>query len=618
VESALVSGMASSSAHAEEIATEVRASPAEVKEAIQIALSSVNVPRSFCCPILQEIMTDPVQTCDGFVYERIAIGEWFERGNRRSPMTGLTLRSVQVQPVDSLRRAIQEFVEGHPKVLDDKLDKASVQTAARLLEADLKQHVTNPRLPQGSPSLAWRKLIIRACRQGHAYVLKGILHAAPEAFQTVMDDNLAMLVAVEKGNVDVLDVLLEVGLQSEFSYGIHGGTLVHLAAYQGHTEIIKSLHSYGADINALDCLGRPPLYWAVGHNCAGTVHILLELGASCDFGELLIVVAECTDVAIASKLLPYCDVRDDAREHEYLHRSVMFSCPEVVDIVLQWIPASAKASYSWQHWMSSAMLSSAPEAMISVLVKHKADFGKLVKHKASVLWHLHHYHNDKHVGNVNKVKELVSRNYAALRLPVEDSGLTAAHLAAAKGRAKAIRLLHGYGEPLNGTHAAGYTPAHYAAGFGEMAVLTVLLHCGVSLHETSDDGTTPEAYALQYHQYETAHWIANLGQQPPPPPQLSCISCDLPEDTTLTASPVALWKVVGGREGIIVRACESLQSDVLAPRLAIGAIVRQIDRIGDRLHYLKINGHGPDQGWVSTKAKGKNLVEQLDTSAVSM
>merc|ERR1740129_1677995 len=312
--------------------------------------------------------------------------------------------------------------------VDDKLDKVSVQCAARMLEADLKQHATIPRLHQASPKLAWRRLLIRACRQGHAYVLKGILLAPPEAFQTIMHDNLATFAAVEQGHVDALNVLLEVGLQAESSCGIKGGTLVHLAAALGHTEIIQTLHSYGADINALDCDGRPPLYWAIGNSCTGAVHILLQLGASCDISPLLHIVAECTDVAIASKLLSRRDVRDDPREYKGLHNAIMHSCPEVVEIVLQRLPASAMASSSWQHWLSSAMLSSAPEAMLSVLVKHKADFGELAANgemTSSVLGYLHDHsaHNDKHV---NKVIDLVSRNYAALALPVEDSGLTAA------------------------------------------------------------------------------------------------------------------------------------------------------------------------------------------------
>merc|ERR1740129_558935 len=210
--------------------------------------------------------------------------------------------------------------------VDDKLDKVSVQCAARMLEADLKQHATIPRLHQASPKLAWRKLILRACRQGHAYVLKGLLHAAPEAFQTIMHDNLATFAAVEHGHVDALNVLLEVGLQAESSCGVRGGNLVHLAAALGHTEIIQILRSYDADINALDDDGRTPLEWAIGNSRAGAVHVLLALGASCDICPLLHVVAECTDVAIASKLLSYSGVRDDARNHKYLHTAIMVSC----------------------------------------------------------------------------------------------------------------------------------------------------------------------------------------------------------------------------------------------------------------------------------------------------
>jgi len=79
---------------AQEAASDILASPVEVVEDVKMAVYSVTVPNSFCCPILQEIMADPVQTCDRYVYERVAIEEWFNRGNRKSPMTGLPLRNV--------------------------------------------------------------------------------------------------------------------------------------------------------------------------------------------------------------------------------------------------------------------------------------------------------------------------------------------------------------------------------------------------------------------------------------------------------------------------------------------------------------------------------------------
>ena len=39
------------------------------------------IPSEFICPILQTMMEDPVLTIDGFTYDRIAITEWFSKGN---------------------------------------------------------------------------------------------------------------------------------------------------------------------------------------------------------------------------------------------------------------------------------------------------------------------------------------------------------------------------------------------------------------------------------------------------------------------------------------------------------------------------------------------------------
>ncbi len=43
------------------------------------------------CPILNKIMTDPVLAPDGYTYQRESIAYWFNKGNRKSPLTGKTL-----------------------------------------------------------------------------------------------------------------------------------------------------------------------------------------------------------------------------------------------------------------------------------------------------------------------------------------------------------------------------------------------------------------------------------------------------------------------------------------------------------------------------------------------
>lgn len=65
-----------------------------VSEEVSLALEAVPIPGSFRCPISHDIMSDPVVTVDGQVYERSQIAEWFRRGHRTSPATGANLPSL--------------------------------------------------------------------------------------------------------------------------------------------------------------------------------------------------------------------------------------------------------------------------------------------------------------------------------------------------------------------------------------------------------------------------------------------------------------------------------------------------------------------------------------------
>ena len=72
-------------------------------------LSADEIPHHYYCPILQEIMTDPVKTVDGFTYERAAIETWFQI-RVTSPLTGLSLNNSDLVPNIELAEAISAFV----------------------------------------------------------------------------------------------------------------------------------------------------------------------------------------------------------------------------------------------------------------------------------------------------------------------------------------------------------------------------------------------------------------------------------------------------------------------------------------------------------------------------
>ncbi|KAK2650287.1 hypothetical protein Ddye_017776 [Dipteronia dyeriana] len=68
-------------------------------------------PSYFICPILLEVMQDPVVAADGYTYEAEALKGWLESGHDTSPMTNLRLPHHQVVPNHSLRSAIQEWLD---------------------------------------------------------------------------------------------------------------------------------------------------------------------------------------------------------------------------------------------------------------------------------------------------------------------------------------------------------------------------------------------------------------------------------------------------------------------------------------------------------------------------
>lgn len=66
------------------------------------------VPTSMTCPILCDIMTDPVTTADGHSYERSAITKWLKQ-HTTSPVTGARLQHKNLTDNHTLRNSIDEW-----------------------------------------------------------------------------------------------------------------------------------------------------------------------------------------------------------------------------------------------------------------------------------------------------------------------------------------------------------------------------------------------------------------------------------------------------------------------------------------------------------------------------
>jgi hypothetical protein len=67
-------------------------------------------PPEFCCPITNELMTDPVIMRDGHTYERSALAEWLSR-HPTSPITREPMQMSDARPNRALKNLIDNYQE---------------------------------------------------------------------------------------------------------------------------------------------------------------------------------------------------------------------------------------------------------------------------------------------------------------------------------------------------------------------------------------------------------------------------------------------------------------------------------------------------------------------------
>ena len=93
----------------------------------------------------------------------------------------------------------------------------------------------------------------------------------------------ALYIASERGNVEVVSLLLRFPVDINRSNGSCWTTALHAAALCGRVEVVKILIKNGADVDAIDLTGDRPLGYAVQYGELNTVALLLVAGANPDY-----------------------------------------------------------------------------------------------------------------------------------------------------------------------------------------------------------------------------------------------------------------------------------------------------------------------------------------------
>ncbi|KAG4209577.1 hypothetical protein ERO13_A03G209400v2 [Gossypium hirsutum] len=96
------------------------------------------IPNEFLCPIILEIMTDPVIVATGQTYERESITKWLNSNHRTCPKTGQTLDHLSLAPNFALRNLILQWCEKN----NFELPKKDTYPSSDTYSADLMEEIS--------------------------------------------------------------------------------------------------------------------------------------------------------------------------------------------------------------------------------------------------------------------------------------------------------------------------------------------------------------------------------------------------------------------------------------------------------------------------------------------
>jgi len=97
-------------------------------------------------------------------------------------------------------------------------------------------------------------------------------------WKNITGDSLLIL-AVKKGDIDVVEYLLDRGVDIDHS-NTSGNTALLWASYYGNVDMVKLLLDMGANIDKVNNVGTSSLMWGVRRNNIEIVEYLLEKGAN--------------------------------------------------------------------------------------------------------------------------------------------------------------------------------------------------------------------------------------------------------------------------------------------------------------------------------------------------
>eukprot|EP00210_Caulerpa_lentillifera_P005619 g5372.t1 len=265
-----------------------------------------------CCPISDEIMSDPVILKEtGMTYDRSSIEEWFKRGNDRDPLTNVRVESKELMPNFALRVACLTVLEKHensssslndPSVSEDKNDSHKILVEAQKKIIDVNLNINS------QDGDGWTKLHFASKTNSIEAVKDLISHGANVNLQNNYGES-SLYIASKTSSIDVAKELIAHGANIDLQ-NKYGGSPLHIASENNSIDVAKELIAYGANVDPQNKSGTSPLHTASRNNSIDVAKELIAHGANIDLQQKggassLHIASQENSIDVAKKLIAH-------------------------------------------------------------------------------------------------------------------------------------------------------------------------------------------------------------------------------------------------------------------------------------------------------------------------
>ncbi|KAG7380593.1 hypothetical protein PHYPSEUDO_006987 [Phytophthora pseudosyringae] len=364
----------------------------------------------------------------------------------------------------------------------------------------------NKRLDRGSQLLLHAKT--GDCAALGAFLDEASDEEHSELLQLTQDHNgsTALHLAASEGHCEMVQLLLQLGAGEVHLAGgrkKYARTPLHEAAINGHSEVCRLLVNFGLLVDCHTTRGRTPLMYAVkGDFVQLARYLVMEAGANVNEQNEMGVTAVYTacqdgreDMVKFLVQEAHADVNLSNRtNHAPLHEAVAGGFTGVVDFMLR----NGADKYVVDKmgvtvWHEAAGNGSVD--MLELLVQHDVSLHLNGQELVDKVMARHPFHYAAVEGKADFVQALLEKRLVDVNF-VDIDGCTALYYAAANGHATVMQVLLRFGADPN-IVSIRRSPLHCAVEWHRVECVKLLLQHGAALNATDKDGLTPAKAAAQ-------------------------------------------------------------------------------------------------------------------------